>query len=105
MAVMLALLASVAFACGGDYLGRRWVETAGWRLLALGGVAHVTEYIFWLGALKHRPHLGQMATVWCIVVALVDIALGAAFFGERMTRTQWLGVVLGLASLPLLGGE
>jgi EamA domain-containing membrane protein RarD len=103
--VVLALLASAAFASWGDYLGKRWVDVGGWKLLVLAILAYEPVCPLWLIALKRRPHLGQMATIWCIVTALVAVVMGIVLFDEKLTRTQWAGVALGLASLPLLGAE
>lgn len=102
--VVLALVISAAFASWGDYLSKSWVDRGGWRLLTAAILVYEVVWPPWLFALKQRPHLGQMATIWCVVTALTAVGMGVVFFGEHMTKRQWAGVALGLASLSLMGG-
>lgn len=92
-----ALLGAIAVAVGAAWPGRE-----GWhRQAVVGGLLHGG----YLGGVFAAIDLGVEAGVAALIVSLqpiVTAALAGPLLGERMTRTQWLGLALGLAGSALV---
>lgn len=66
------------------------------------GLAITTAVTFgWVWVMPHLK-LAYIGVIYSITIVLALCLVGAAFFGEHLSGTEWLGVVLALASMVLL---
>jgi drug/metabolite transporter (DMT)-like permease len=95
----------IVFELLADVLAKNW-SLRGGALLATGAlVAYLLGNTFWLFALKNGSGLAKGAVIFSIVSAVLAIALGVLFYKESLTKLQYVGVFLGLASLVLIFWE
>lgn len=95
--LVICLLAAIALA-----LGRRWPRRAQWGHLAVVGVLLHGGY---LSGVFNAIHHGLSAGVAALIVGmqpLLTAVLGGFFLGERVTRTQTVGLLLGFAGVALV---
>ena len=97
------LLASVILFGFGEYFSKYWATRpdfwrAFWALLA-----YVLATFAWLPVLLHKNHLSTMGTAWLALGVVATIGIGLFIFHEKITFLQWLGIVLALIALGLLG--
>ncbi|MEP6607819.1 MAG: EamA family transporter [Burkholderiaceae bacterium] len=81
----------------------RWPDSrTQWAHVAFAGLLmHAVN----LGGSHYAQYLGMSAGITALVLALQPVVTAAAarpLFGERLVRTQWLGVALGLAGVALV---
>ena len=89
--VILLVLAAIVMATGqAQALGS--ISTRTYAFLVLSGLATGASWLCYVRALK-LGQAAQVAPVDKLSVVLVAV-FGAAFLGERLSATNWLGVVL-----------
>ena len=89
--VILLVLAAIVMATGqAQALGS--ISTRTYAFLVLSGLATGASWLCYFRALK-LGQATQVAPVDKLSVVLVAV-FGAAFLGERLSATNWLGVVL-----------
>ena len=89
--VILLVLAAIVMATGqAQALGS--ISTRTYAFLVLSGLATGASWLCYFRALK-LGQAAQVAPVDKLSVVLVAV-FGAAFLGERLSATNWLGVVL-----------
>lgn len=89
--VILLVLAAIVMATGqAQALGS--ISTRTYAYLVLSGLATGASWLCYFRALK-LGQAAQVAPVDKLSVVLVAV-FGAAFLGERLSATNWLGVVL-----------
>lgn len=95
--VISALLAAI-----GDYYSKRWALHPTYGL----GVAVVLLYtlcsVAWLPALFQRNELARMVVMWLTLSMIAGVAIGSLLFGEKLTTTHWVGIVLAGIGMMLL---
>ncbi len=97
---------AMLLACAGLGLLRRGVLDARQAgLAALGGVALIANWVLLFTAYSHASI--SVATVTYHTQPFMLVALGALFFGEKLTANKlgWLGVAFGGVVLIVIGGQ
>ncbi|HRP97605.1 MAG TPA: DMT family transporter [Rhodocyclaceae bacterium] len=100
-ALVITLMALVALAMRAPW-------PADWRQAAHIGVTGVLVHGFYLGGVFTAIHHGLPAGIAALVVGMQPLltALGAGWLlGEAVTRSQWLGLVLGFTGVALVVGS
>lgn len=102
LAVRFAVTALLLFAWVA-LRGEVWPR--GWRLYADLAVVGTLLHTIYLGGVFVAISWGLEAGTSALIVSLQPVlvaALAGAFLGERVTRLQWLGLVLGMAGVALV---
>lgn len=73
-----------------------------WAWFIAGFVAYSATSVSWFVLLRTRT-LSAFGTLYPVANALGLVLLGAAVFGERLGSREWVGVVMGVIALGLLG--
>lgn len=80
----------------------RWPTRAEWpHVLVVGFLIHA----FHLSGSHYAQYLGLSAGITAVIMALQTVItafIAAQWLGEPLSRTQWVGVVLGLAGVGLV---
>lgn len=102
---LIPLSILIVFELIADILAKNWSERGGWILATGALIAYLLGNTFWLFALKNGSGLAKGAVIFSIVSAVLAIGLGIIFYKETMSRTQLIGVLLGLISLIFIFWE
>jgi multidrug transporter EmrE-like cation transporter len=104
--VMLYALMFVAivFEVAGDLVFRKWGIEQRWPLLVAGLAIYGVGAVAWAFSLRYTQVSTGIVLLGVMNVVLVVIG-GMVFFKEKLSTTQLLGVLLGVASLALLNAD
>jgi transporter family protein len=99
--IIILILAALIVVATGNWQQPSTVSTRTWTFLILSGLATGASWICYFRALK----LGDAARVAPIdKLSVVFVAVFAVLFlGERLTATNWLGIVLIASGAVLVG--
>ncbi len=101
----LLLTAAIAVLCAGcDYLLKRASMLPQPFLVRdfwLGFTGYAFSAFAWVFALQNLK-LATLGAIYCLVLILLLALGGILFFDEKLNRMEWLGLVLGCASIILL---
>ena len=103
-AISLTLLGMIAYAVG-EYLSKRYAMQPTWALYCSSIIAYVFTTIAWLPLILRTNTLAVTSTIWNIGYFIVSIALGILVFGEKMSPTQIVGLVLAAIAVAMLSIE
>lgn len=71
--------------------------------IALGVLVYIIEYIIWIGFLSTMP-LSKAYPLSSVTIVLILLA-SSIFLGEKVGKNRWLGALLIIGGLFLVGGE
>jgi len=95
------LLLSALFNIAADLLGRMWTKDGKTRLLAVAAVAYAVDQTFFSLSLT-AGLLAKNIFIVFLLAAIIDVLVGVFHFKERLSRTNLVGLLLGLVALLLL---
>jgi multidrug transporter EmrE-like cation transporter len=98
------LLAAALGEVAGDLLFRKWGIEKKWTVFVAALVIYNVATLLWGFSLQYIQVSTGIIILGVLNVVLVVIG-GLVFFQEKLSTMQIVGVVLGIASLTLLGGE
>jgi len=101
-AIVWLLISSVFFAAG-EFLSKKWSLTPNLKTTIFVLLAYAISSLIWLPSLLHKNQLATMGTIWSVLSIVATVTIGIFIFHERLNTMQWLGVVLALVALTLLG--
>ncbi len=101
--IPLSLL--IVFELVADILAKQWSVKQGFLLAAGALAAYLIANSFWLFALRNGSGLARGAIMFSVASGVVATLLGVLLFKEHLTRTQFVGIVLGLVSVFFLFGN
>lgn len=101
-AIIWFLLSAIFFAAG-EYLSKTWGNKPGVGLAFIVVAVYAMETLAWLPALLHKNQIAIMGTAWLVMALIATVSVGVFVFHEKITIFQWLGMVLALAALILIG--
>ena len=96
----LALL--ITFELVADILAKEW-SLRGNAIRAAGALmAYLLANSFWLFALKNGSGLARGAVIFSVASGIIALVLGVVFYKEALSKTQTVGLILGLVALGLI---
>jgi len=114
LAVLLDTLGTVLFKHGTNHLPES--SKTGWRAhwenilgalgrieISLGVMVYIVEYIIWMGFLSTTP-LSTAYPMSSITIVLILMA-SSLFLGEKVGKNRWIGALLIISGMFLVGGE
>jgi len=101
MTAYFYILCGVALCVVGEFASKLWASKPNRWLYALCVVAYGVSVVPWLSALRLKNQLIVVFMLWAVLQACVAVVIGL-LFQERLCTAQWIGVVLGAASVVLL---
>ena len=93
VATILETIADVCF--------RRWGLSNKAYFLIVGAVLYFSGSMFWAFSLRHET-LSKGITIFVIANMLLDVIIGLAFLQEQINWLNFVGIILGVASLILI---
>ncbi len=107
MKINWALIGIVAvnltFSTLGDICAKLWGLTNNQKWFYIGLPINLVT----IAAFMVIVRLGSLAittTIVLILTIIINVFLGFIIFGEKVAFGQWLGILLGLAAIPLILG-
>jgi len=97
---MLFSILSELFA---DFFGKSWTKNDRTILFVISLSLYVTANVFWIISVFNGVGLGRGAVVFAIGQQMAAILLGLIYFKEKLNRTQFVGAILGLITLAIMG--
>ena len=97
------LIISVVFFGLGEYFSKYWAMHPDFWRAFWAFLAYILGTFTWLPILLHKNHLSTMGTAWLALGVVATVSIGLFVFHERISFLQWLGIVLALIALGLLG--
>ena len=114
VAVSLDTLGTVLFKHGSNQLPES--KQLGWRghtenilgalkrkEIALGVLVYIVEYIIWIGFLSTMP-LSAAYPLSSVTIVMILLA-SWLFLGEKIGKNRWLGALLIISGMFLVGGQ
>ncbi len=87
----------------GEYLSKIWGMKPSFHLALVFVLFSAFSGLTWLPALLHKNQIAIMGTIWLLLATIATIAVGVFIFHERITTIEWIGLILALVSLAILG--
>ena len=85
----------------GDFHGKRWAENGSKTIWMIAAISYAVDQLFFAVSLT----FGALATnifIVFLMAAIADVAIGIAYFKEKLNRKNKVGIVLGFLGLILL---
>lgn len=103
-AIVALLISTEIIVAIGDVAAKRWALGS---LVSLAGclalVCYVAVSMGWLVLLRcNGAQLGRSATLWAGTGVMIPVLVGRFYFGEPVSWSGWLGLVLTSAGLVLI---
>lgn len=73
------------------------LHTTWWLWMGSFG-AYMLANVFWLVAMKNGAGLARGTTLFVLGTLVLGVVIGAVFYREHVTVTQWIGIALGIVS-------
>jgi len=96
------IIISAIFFAFGEFLSKEFALNPGWALFSAFILVDILSAAAWLPAIFEKSQLSVTGVVWSIVSLMATVAIGILVFNEKITTTQSVGLILGLASVILL---
>ena len=88
-----------------DFLGKKWTLHRK-SILFIGSLSlYVIGNAFWLFAVLSGSGLARGITLFAVGQEMAAVAMGVAYFKEKLTRKQYAGLLLGFITILLIGGS
>jgi multidrug transporter EmrE-like cation transporter len=96
-----ALILSASFNVIADVSGKRWTQKGSKIFLVLAAAAYMIDQLFFSASLTFGA-LSKNIFIVFLLSSIIDVLIGIFYFKERLSRTNLVGLALGLAALILL---
>lgn len=96
------LLISGLLNAASEYVSKHWGVQPRWYLILIIAFLSAASSITWLPALLHKNQISIMGTGWLLIATITTLFIGLVFFGEQVSITQTVGMVLAVVALILL---
>ncbi|MFA4936853.1 MAG: hypothetical protein WC575_00970 [Patescibacteria group bacterium] len=97
------LILSALFFAGGEFLSKKWGIKPSLEMTLLVVAVYAMGTVMWLPALLHKNQIATMGTIWLLLATVATVSIGVFIYHESLNPQQWIGVVLALVALGLLG--
>ena len=102
MGWVFTLLLLILFEGIADVLAKEWA-LHGTALRWTGAIAgYVLANTFWLFALRNGSGLTRGAIIFSVASAILAVVIGLVLYREEISKTEALGVILGIVALGLI---
>src|SRR5687767_3234049 len=99
---ILPLLLLILFEGVADILAKEW-SLYGKPIRWIGAIgAYVLANTFWLYALRSGSGLTRGAIIFSVGSAILAVVIGLVLYKESVTKTEVLGIILGIVALALI---
>lgn len=92
----------IVFEAVADVFAKQWSLKQHWYLAVLALLSYVICNTFWLFALKNGSGLARGGMIFSVACAVLAIVLGLIVYKEPVSKTQILGIVIGVVSIVLI---
>jgi drug/metabolite transporter (DMT)-like permease len=100
--ILLIILVTSVGVLGDFFIKLAGVDKAThWRWLALGTVLYAATAIGWFRVMKHVS-LSALGAIYALTTVLLLVAIGVAYFHERLNTYEVVGIVMAILSVVLL---
>jgi multidrug transporter EmrE-like cation transporter len=94
-------LSALCFACG-EYASKIYaMQQTPTRLLLLF-FAYNAGVVLWIPAIVETNKLAIIGAIWSVLSLFATVMIGVLLFGEQLTPSNWVGVVLAAIAVYLL---
>ena len=85
----------------------KWLKVSEFKWLLGAFVAYTTCTAVWLWGLTSQssPNMANALSIYSVVSVIPAIAVALVCTGDKFTARDWLGVVLGIASVLILSAK
>ena len=87
-----------------DFLGKQWTLYKKSILFGASLSFYVIGNSFWLFAVLNGVGLARGAVLFAVGQEIASVLMGVAYFKEKLSRKQWLGMMLGFITIAIAGG-
>lgn len=87
-----------------DFLGKQWTLYKKSILFSASLLLYVIGNVFWLYAVLNGVGLARGAIIYAVGQEIAAVLMGVAYFKEKLSRKQWVGMLLGLITITLMSG-
>lgn len=99
---ILPLSLLIIFELIADIFAKQWSLNRVTFLAICSLASYVIANTFWLFALKNGSGLARGAVIFSVLSAIIAVVLGIFLYKEQVTKTQAIGLILGLVSIALI---
>lgn len=101
--VLLTIVLALAVAVSDYFLKNASASSSPFlnRNFAIGLLITIGVTFGWVWVMPHLK-LAYIGVIYSITIVLTLCVVGAAYFGEHLSGSEWLGVALAIASMLLL---
>jgi multidrug transporter EmrE-like cation transporter len=93
----------ICFLTYGDYLSKLWAYKPTIWLFLFTILVYSFSACFWFPAIYQKNQIATMGTIWQLMGVIGAMLVGLLIFHEHLVWYQWLGLVLAIVSMLLLG--
>jgi multidrug transporter EmrE-like cation transporter len=86
----------------GECVSKKWGSDPCWKWAILNMCLSAFNTLLWLFSLLKLNEVGRLGSIWCLLSAVIVIALGIFVFNEPLTTKRIIGFGLALVSMIFL---
>ena len=99
---MIYTFIALMFYAVGEYYSKMYANTSKGIMLGVAMLAYTITTLLWFPSIKNNNHLIVMTFIWDICYVIIGFILGYFVFHETLSSKQWIGIMMGIASIALL---
>jgi multidrug transporter EmrE-like cation transporter len=96
------ILALVAFELIADVLAKQFALSGKWVFAVTAILGFILANVAWLVSLRLGIELSKGAILFSVLSAIGAVAIGLIIYQEKVSRFQFLGLLLGVIAIALL---
>jgi hypothetical protein len=97
--MIFAILSEIA----ADFIGKKWTLKNRHVLFVASISFYIIVNVFWIVSVFNGAGLGRGAIVFAVGQQIAAISLGIIYFKEKLNRVQFVGAILGLITIAIMG--
>ncbi len=88
-----------------DIFAKEYSIKGHWYFWVAGIIGYIIANVFWLSSIKNGSQLGRGSIIFSVVSAIIALIIGIYFYHEGSSKTQMIGMILGVLSIILIFWE
>ncbi len=102
LTLLLVFLGSILGVVGDFFIKSAGMNSrVDWKLIVVGSIIWLSTIPAWFYAFRSEK-LGALGALYSLFTVIILVFVGAIYFHESLSATEWVGIALTVAALGLL---
>ena len=96
------LAVSALFFATGEFLSKKFALNPNITLVVMILLVYSVSVLLWLPAILQKNQLSVVGTIWSVLSLLITVLIGVLIFGEKLSFTGLIGIILAFVAIIFL---